>query len=54
MPRTAEAPVHPAPALLKSSVALTHDWVTFQLPTMLPPQGATLTQLDPLPPVPAA
>jgi hypothetical protein len=40
--------------LLRSSVALTHDWVTFQVPTMLPPHGDTLGQLAPLPPVPAA
>jgi hypothetical protein len=46
--------VHPAPALLKSSVAVTQDWLTFQVPTMLPPQGATLAQLALLPPVPAA
>jgi hypothetical protein len=51
---TAEAPVQPAPALLKSSVAVTHDWVTFQVPTMLPPHGEIETQLAPLPPVPPA
>jgi hypothetical protein len=50
---SADAPVHPLPALLRDWTAETHVCVTFQVPTMLPPQGGTLGQPPPLPPVPA-
>jgi hypothetical protein len=33
-------------------VPVTHDPVTLQVPTMLPPQADTLPQLAPAPPVP--
>jgi hypothetical protein len=49
--RAAEPPVHPFPVLLRSSLAVTHDWVTFHVPTMLPPHGDTVGQVAPPVPV---